>query len=258
MATKDGFSPNDRFPLLLSEHAGEGEQPGMWNAWDGTVISSPTLKTSFLFAAAAPFVIAVLWMGNPTVRIANATTSLASTFAAQDGYGHGYGRSMPTIRTTAGGQTLPPTARQAPSREEITAALKAAFQIQTGGRRQSTEVLLTQFQSWAAEEKANDQVAAALEPADQGQAGIREPSAEVLLKEFQNWAAGQDVRAQPEPVQPAQYARAQVRPVQKHRQVHPVQNVRAEIRPVPNARAQDRPAQDAQAPWLLRSIGWVH
>ena len=40
MATKDGFPPDDRFPLYLSEHAEEPEQPGIGIAWDRAVISS--------------------------------------------------------------------------------------------------------------------------------------------------------------------------------------------------------------------------
>ena len=81
MATNDGFAPNDGFPHFLSEYDGEGEQPETGQAWDDVVISPRTLKTSILLATAAPIVFAVLWVANPTVLFANATTSLASTFA---------------------------------------------------------------------------------------------------------------------------------------------------------------------------------
>jgi hypothetical protein len=255
MATNDGFPPNDRFSLFLSEYAGEGEQPETGQAWDGTVISSRTLKTSMLLATAVPMVFVVLWVANPTVLVANATTSLASTFAPQDG---------------TGAQALPSIARRAPSRDEIAAALKAAFQSQTGTGRQPAEVLLTQFQTWAAGEKTNDEVAA-----DQIKTETRQPSADILLTQFQTWAAEEDSRTQVEPVHPAQDAgapavqdaQAQVRPTQKHRQVRPVQNARAEIRPVQearaqlrreqNARVQDRTAQDAGATWPPRRFGWL-
>ena len=275
MATNDGVPSNDGFALFLSEYAGEGEQPGTGQAWDGSVISSRTLKTSILLATAAPIVFAILWVANPTVLFANATTSLASTFAPPD---------------ETGAQALSPTARQAPSREEVAAALRAAFQSQTEARRQPAEVLLKQFQTWAAAENTNDEVAA-----DQSQTETRQPSAGVLLTQFQTWAAEEDSRAQVEPLQPEdagaqplQTTRAQVRPMQKHRHFRRLQNARAEIRPerhtrakvrreqnaraqvglvqpiqdaraqiVQNARAQVRPMQNAQAPLPPRSIGWL-
>lgn len=254
MATNDRFAPNHGFPLFLSEYAGEAEQPETGQSWDGTAISPRTLKTSMLLATAAPLVLAVLWVANPTVLVANATTSLASTFTPQD---------------ESGALALSPIARRAPSREEVAAALKAAFQSQTEARRQPAEVLLKQFQSWAAAESTNDEVAA-----DQIKTETGQPSAEVLLTQFQSWAADEDARAQAEPLQAedagtqaVQTTRAQVRPMQKHRQVRPVQNARAEIRPVQearaqvrreqNARIQDRPVQDAGASWPPHKFGWL-
>lgn len=267
MALQDGFPRDNRFPVFLSERAGEPEQLGLWEAWDEAVISPQTLlKTSILLVTAAPIVFAVLWMANPIVRFANATTSLATTVVPQDGTG----QSMQTIRAMSG------AARAAPSREEVAAALRAAFQSQTGIRRQPAEALLTQFETWAArentKENTNNEVAAAFKPADRSQTETRQPSAEALLTQFQAWAAEEDVRAQAEPVQNTQAelvqnARAEVRPTPRHQHLHPVQNARAEIRPVQNAhpqlrheqtaREQDRSVQTAQAPWSLRRIGWL-
>ena len=257
MAMRDGFPPDNPFPLFLSKYAGKPEQPGLWEAWDEAVISPRTLlKTTILLTTAAPIVFAVLWMANPIVRFANATTSLATTVVPQDGTG----RSMPTIRVMAG------AARAAPTRDEVAAALRAAFQSQTGTRRQPAEVLLTQFQTWAARE--NTEVAAALEPADRSQTETGQPSAEALLTQFQSWAAEEGIRAQAEPIQDtqaqvAQNTPAQVRPTQKHRHVRPVQDARAEmIRPVQTAhpqlrreqtaRVQERPVQNAQVAWWRR------
>jgi hypothetical protein len=249
MATNDGSPPSYGSPLFLSEYDGEPEQPGTEQAWDGAVISSRTLKTSILLATAAPIVFAVMWVANPTVLFANATTSLASTFALPD--------------ETA----LSPAARQAPSREEVAAALRAAFQSRTEARRQPAEALLTQFQTWAAAEQTNGDAAAAQNQTETGQ-----PSAAVLLTQFQTWAAEEDSRTQVAPVQPegagaqpVQDTRAQVRPIHKHRQVRPVQNARAEIRPAhetqvrreQNARAQDRSVQNVQATWPLRRFSWL-
>jgi hypothetical protein len=255
MAMRDGFPPDNPFPVFFCERAGEPERPGLWEAWDEAVISPRTLlKTTILLTTAAPIVFAVLWMANPIVRFANATTSLATTVAPQ-----GTGQSMPTIRAAAG-------AARAPSRDEVAAALRSAFQSQTGTRRQPAEILLTQFQTWAAKE--NTEVAAALEPADRSQTETGQPSAEALLTQFQSWAAEEDIRAQAEPVQDtqaqvAQNVPAQVRPTQKPRHVRPVQDARAEmVRPVQTAhpqprreqtaRIQDRPVQNAQVAWWRR------
>jgi hypothetical protein len=203
-------------------------------------------------ATAAPIVFAVLWVANPTVLFANATTSLASTFTPPD---------------ETGTQALSPAGRQAPSRQEVAAALRTAFQSQTEARRQPAAALLTQFQTWAAAEQTNDGVAAAPNQTEAGQ-----PSAAVLLMQFQTWAAEEDSRTQAAPVQPedagaqaVQNTRAQLRPIQKHRRVHPVQNARAEIRPAhetqvrrePNARVQDRSVQNVQTTWPLRRFSWL-
>ena len=210
MATKAGSPPDDFFP---SGHT-ELKQPGIGNAWHRTVISSRILKTSILVATVT--VIAILTVGNPIALFANVTASLVDTWVFQPGTG----------QSTTGAQALPPTARDAPTRDEI---------------------------------------AAALVPADQTQTEISEPPAEVLVKQFQAWAAEEDARAQVGPVQPVQDAPAQVvqnvservRPMQKHRQLRPVQNAQAEIRPVQNpqakvrreqnARVQVRPAPDARS-----------
>jgi hypothetical protein len=232
MATKDGFAPDDPFPIFLSEHAEEPEQPGIRKAWDGAVISSRILKTGILVVTAAAIDFAILSVGNPVALFANVTASLVDISALQPGTG----QSTPTIQSTAGAQALPPTARDAPTHEKITAALEPADQSQTEIRQPSAETLLKQFQAWAAEQETRDDITGALEVADQSQTEIRQPSAEALLKQFQAWAAEQDARAQIGPVQAVQDARAQV---------------------VQNARAQVRPMQNAQAPLPLRSIGWL-
>jgi hypothetical protein len=252
MATKDDFPPADRFPLFLSEHAEKTEQPDIGKAWDRAVISSRILKTSILVVTATAIGIAILLVGNPVALLANVTAALVDKSALQPGTD----QPTPTIQSTAGTQDLPPTASDTPTRDEI---------------------------------------AAAFEPSDQSQTEISQPPTEALLKQFQAWAAEEDTRAQVGPVQPVQDApiqvvqdaAAQIRPMQKHRQVRPVQNARAEIRPernprakvrrkhnprakvrgeeqnaqvqvppLPDARAQDQPVQNAQAPWLLQSFGW--
>jgi hypothetical protein len=236
MPTNDGFTPNHPLPLFLSEHA---DEPDFEKAWDRAVISSRILKTSILVVSAP--VIAILLVENPAALFANVTASLVNISALQPGTD----QSRPTIQSTAGTQALPPTATDAPTRDEI---------------------------------------AAAFEPADQSQTEASQPPAEALFKQFQAWSAEQNARAPVGPVQPVQDAPAQVvqnappqvRPVQKQRQVRPAQNARAEVRPQQNprakvrreqnapvqvrpaqdARAQDPAGQNAQAPSLLPSFGW--
>src|SRR6202162_4816273 len=196
---------------LLSDHNEEADQADILKAWERAVIASRILKTGIFFVTAPAIVFAVLSAGNPLALFANATASLVGGSASQDGAD----QLGPTIQSAADAPGFAPTARDALKGEEI---------------------------------------AAALEVADQSQTEIRQPLVEDLLKQFQAWAAEEDARAQVEPVQPVapvqraedsqtqvvQEARAQVRHVQKHRQLRPVQNARAEIRPEQNARAKVR------------------
>jgi hypothetical protein len=126
-ATKDGLPPDDPIPLFLSDHAEEPEQPGLGKAWDSAVISSRILKTSILVVTAAAIVFAILSVGNPIAVFATATASLVGISAPQSGAG----QSRPAIQSTADAQALPPTARDAPTRDEIAAAFKTAHQSQT-------------------------------------------------------------------------------------------------------------------------------
>jgi hypothetical protein len=250
MATKDGFSPDDLFPLFLSEHAENTEQPTIGKARDRAVISSRILKTSILAVAATAIGIAILSVENPVALLANVTASRADKSALQPGTDP----STSTIQSIAGTQDLPPTARDASTRDETAAAVEPADQSQTEIRQPPVEGLLKQFQAWAAaEEDARAQV------------GSVQPVQDTPVQVMQD-----------PPAQVAQDAPAQVRPMKKHRQVRPVQSARAEIRPqrnprpkvrreqnarvqvppAPDARAQDQSAQDAQAPSLLQSFGW--
>jgi hypothetical protein len=296
MATKDG-RPDDLIPNFLSDYAEEHEQPGIVKALDRAVISSRILKTSILFVTAAPVFFTVLLVENPTALFANATASLAGTLAPLDGTG----QSMSTIQSTAGAQALAPTAREAPAGDKIAAAFKTAVQSQTEDGQPPAEALLKQFQAWAADEETRDEITGAFEPADQSQSEISQPPAGALLRQFQAWAAEEDARVQVPPVHPVQdpqvqvqdaqaqevqNARAQVRPVQKHRHVKSVQIARADIRPVKNTRAkvvknaraqvrrgqnvqaqvgpeqnalpQDRSVQNAETQWPERRFGWLY
>jgi hypothetical protein len=248
MATKDGFPPDDRYPIFLSEQAEETVQPDIGKALGRAALSSRILKASILgVTATAAIGIAILSVGDPVALVANVTATWVDKPALQPGneLQPDNDPSAPPIQSIAGTQDLPSTTSDAPPRDEI---------------------------------------AAAVEPADQSQAEIGHPLTEALFKQFQAWADEQDTRAQVEPKQPvqaapvrvAQDAPAQVRPVKKHRRVRSVQNARAEIRPprnhrvrtreesaplpiapVPDARApEQQPVQNSQTPGLLQSFGF--
>jgi hypothetical protein len=115
-----------------------------------------------------------------------------------------------------------------------------------------------------------DEIAAS-EPAGEDQAEQSEPSSEVLFRQFQAWAAEQDAQANVRPAQPVQDAPAKVaqdapaqvaenasvphRLMQKHRHVLPAHNARAEtrtqnfqkrVRRVQSARVERPPMQSAR------------
>jgi hypothetical protein len=250
MATKDGFPPDDLFPLFLSEHAENTEQPMIGKARDRRVISSRILKTGILVVTAAVIGIAILSVENPVALLSNVVASRVDRSALQPGTD----QPTPTVQSIAGTQDLPPTARDASTRDETAAALEPADQGQTEIVQPPTGALLQQFQAWAA---AKEEI-----PAERGPV---QPAQDTPVQ------AAQDARAQV-----VQNAPAQVRPMKKHRQVRPMHSARAEIRPqrnprakvrgeqnarvqippAPDARAQDQSAQDTQAPGLLQSLGW--
>ena len=244
MPTKDGFNPDH--PLFLAD---EPEQQGIGKAWDRVaVISSRVLKASILVATATAIGIAILSMGNPGTLVAYITASLVDKSALQPGTD----QSTPTIQSTADAQALPPTAKDAPTRDEIAAASEPAGQSQTENSEPPSEALFRQFQAWAAEKDAQAQVG----PVQH----VQDATAQVV---------------QNAPAQVAENARAPLRPMQKHRHVRPVHSARAEIRPVHNprkkvrreqnarvqvppaqdARAQDQSVQNAQAPSFLQTFG---
>jgi len=244
------MATNDAIPLFLSDHTEEPEQPVIGKAWDIAAISSRILKTSILVITAAAIVFAIRLVGNPLALFTNATASLVATSSPQDGTG----QSMPIIQSTVGVQALPPTAREAPTGDEIAAAFNSASQSQTENPQPPAEALFEQYQAWADEEDARTQVRP-VQPVQDAQPQVQDDQTHVV-----------------------QNARAQVRSVQKHRHVKPVHNARAKIRPEHNARAQMRreqnagvqarpvkntqaqvqPVQNAQPPGFLQNLGLMN
>jgi hypothetical protein len=253
MATKHGLPPDNRFPLVLFEPAEEPEAPG----YDEEVIWSRILTTSIAAGTAA--VIGILLVGNPAAPFANVTASLLDLSPFQPGTD----RSTPTIQSTAGAQALLPAATDAPTRDEIAAALKAGNRRQNEIRQPTAEALLKQFQAWAAEEDAQAQVVQPVQDAP-APVGSVQPVQDAQAPAVQD-AQARLTQDDPEEVRPVQRhrhlrhvrnARAEIRPVQSPRaRVRRQQNAREQARPATAARAPDRPAQNAQPPSLAQSLG---
>jgi hypothetical protein len=236
MPTNDGFTPNHPLPLFLSEHA---DEPDFEKAWDRAVISSRILKMSILVVTAS--VIAILLVENPVALFADVTASLVNISALQPGTD----QSTPTIQSTAGTQALPPTARGAPTREEIAAAFETAHQSQTEISQPLAEALFNQFQAWAAEEDARAPVGS-VQPVQDAQAQVVQ-NAPAQVRPVQKHRQVQRVQNAPAEIGPERHPRAKVRREQ---------NARAQVAPVQDPRAQDQSVQNAQAPSLPQSFGW--
>jgi hypothetical protein len=146
MATKDHFAPNNPFPLLLSDHAQEPEQPSIGKARDA-VISSRTVNAIVLTFTAAAIAFAILTVGNPIVLFASVTAAQGSTPAPEGGNG----LSMPAFQSIANAQALLPPA---PQGDELLTAFKTAFEGKSEAEQPRAGALFNQFQGWAAEEDA--------------------------------------------------------------------------------------------------------
>ena len=243
----------DRFPLVLSDHAEDLEQPDTGTDRNRLVISTRILKTSILGTAVAAIVFAIAAMENPRLLLANAEFFFANTFLDPVSRPQeATAEATPVTQSAAVAQASPPVAvaGEPPTGGEIAAPFKTADQSQTETRQPPTEDLLGQFQAWAAGKDARADVA----PAQPVQDAQSQPAQDVQPQPVQDARANSRQDARANPVQDAQ---AQIRPVQKHRPVRHVRNARSEIRlnqnhraklrRQQNARVQLRPAQDARA-----------
>src|SRR6516165_4630074 len=129
--TIDGFN---QLRFFLSDGP---EQQRIGKAWDGVVISSRVRKASILGATATAIFVAILWVGNPATLFVDLTASLVDKSALQPGTD----QSTPTIQSTADAQALPPTAKDAPTRDEMAAATEPADQNQTENSEPPSEAL---------------------------------------------------------------------------------------------------------------------
>jgi hypothetical protein len=252
MPMNDDFAPDHHLPLFLSRHV---DEPDVGRAWDIATISSRILRVGLLVvtASAIGFVLA----DDPVALFASVKASLFDASAL-----HASEQSTAVIQSTSDAQELPPTAADAPTREEIAAAFAAAHQRLAQNAEPPAEALLKQFQAWAAKEDAQAPV-------------MREQPVQAAREDAQPPVKSVPP-VQDTPTQAAEDAPAPVRHMARHRHVRPVQNARAEMRqqysrrlvrreqtarvqgpPVqdPRAQAQDQAAQNAQSPSFLQSLG---
>ena len=220
----------DLVPLFPSDYAEEPDVAAILRAWDRADIASRILKTSILFVTAGAIVFAVLSAGNPLALFAKARASLIGTSTPQDGTG----QLAPIVQSTADRQVLPPTAKDVPKGDEMASPREAADQSQTDVRQQPAEDVLKQLQAWAAEEDARAKV----EPVQ----SVETLQSMESVRPVEPAPSAQDFRT---PL--AQEPGPQLRHVQRHRLIRPLQNARAEIRPEQNARAKARLAKNAGA-----------
>lgn len=114
----------DPVPLFLS---GSDEEPlprAFGKARDRRVISRRPIKTSIVLIAAAVTCYAVMSVKNPFPVFANATATLIGIPDVRSAPVP----SEPAIQSTTSVQALPPTTREAPTRDEIALAIRAAHQ----------------------------------------------------------------------------------------------------------------------------------
>jgi hypothetical protein len=127
IAAEGGFFPEDPMPLFLSGYAEEPQRPDFGRARDRAAIAPRILKTSILAASAAAIALATISVENPLALLANAKASLIGVSASE---ARAVPVTPPAVQSTAGVQTLPPTATGTPTRDEIAAALRTARQSQ--------------------------------------------------------------------------------------------------------------------------------
>jgi hypothetical protein len=238
MPTEDDFTSDHSLPLFLSGHADEHEERGSLLLLNASI---------FVLVASLVGMAIILSLGNPAKVFADMKASLTDISALQPGTAQSTPTipSAPTIQSAADAQALPPTARGAPTRDEIAAVSEPAGQSRTEVSEDPSGALLKQFQAWAAKEDA--------------------PAKVVPVQPLQD-APAQVVQNAPAPAQPTQKhqgvrhvqnARAEIRPVQNpRRQVRREQNAQVQVPPVTDARAQSQPVPNAQAPSFLQSLGW--
>jgi hypothetical protein len=250
---KDHFDPARPVPRFLAEQA----EQGFGNVRDEGVVLARLFKVSLLVAAVAVIGIAVLVLGNPFALFTDATASLAGSSSPQPvteqpaPADQSAANAPAFIQPSADAQAAPPTAGDAPVREEVAGAEPVGKTTDP-----ASEALFRQFQAWVVDQDAQAKAEPVQPVQDAAPAPIMQGAPAPIMQEA--------------PAPAAEDARLTHPLAQKHRHVAPVRDAQADPRaqsvrkPVPrvqdahaarppvqrmqDARAQEPPPQPTQAP----------
>jgi hypothetical protein len=125
-SSDDRFVQDDPAPLFLSSQIEQSRAPVRSKNRDRVVFSSLTIKAGALLALAGVIVFSVMSVENPLAVFENTKASLLGlTVGASNA-----SPSTPTIQAAVDIRTSPVSLREAPTRDEIAAAFRAAHQSQ--------------------------------------------------------------------------------------------------------------------------------
>ena len=127
VATRESFRSDDSVPLFLSGYDEAPRPSAFGKPRNRAVTSRRLLKTSILAIAAAGSAFAVLSEKNPFTVFANATASLIGVSEVRSAAAPP-AQAVQPAQPAAAVRAAPPTTAQAPTRDEIALALKAAHQ----------------------------------------------------------------------------------------------------------------------------------
>jgi hypothetical protein len=127
VATRESFRSDDSVPLFLSGYDEAPRPSAFGKPRNRGVTSRRLLKTSILAIAAAGSAFAVLSEKNPFTVFANATASLIGVSEVRSAAAPP-AQAVQPAQPAAAVRAVPPTTAQAPTRDEIALALKAAHQ----------------------------------------------------------------------------------------------------------------------------------
>jgi hypothetical protein len=245
MPMNDSFDPADPLPRFLTE------QPDFGGVHDEGAAASRFFKASILITAVMATGIAVLAIGEPAALLSKVTASLVGNSSPQPGTdplapaiqtaANAPALTQSTADAQADAQALPPTANDAPARNEV-AAPEPAAKDPAETSAPSSEALFRQFQTWMSDQDAQ----AKAEPAQPVQDAAAQPAQDAPAQV-----------AQDAPAQAADNVQAPHRLAQKHRHVPAEHNAQAEmrtqsprkpVRRVQDARAERPPVQPARPP----------
>jgi hypothetical protein len=156
----------NRLPLFLADDAEASRQRGFGSGGEEMYRDRPAIwprifKAGIFIAVMAGIAFAIASIDDPLAMFADAKASLPDLAAGS------VAPSTPPLQSGARVQAVGPTAGATPTRDEITAALRVAHQGQPEIPRAAKppsdadkEMLLKQFQAWAAEQDARAQAGA--------------------------------------------------------------------------------------------------